>query len=53
MKLYIKQIEKCADCPHEMFAMQDRGYCALTGKIMDGNKLPDWCPLEDVKRAQE
>lgn len=48
MKILILQITKCADCPHEMLALHGRGYCSRTGREMDPNTLPDWCPLDNA-----
>ncbi len=52
MKIYIKQVATCAECPHEMLALPFTGMCSMTGKTVDTTTLPDWCPLEDVKTTQ-
>ena len=57
MKLYIKQVTKCEECPH--FGMlfrpnhgkdQNREYCEMKMKWFEykPESIPEWCLLEDV-----
>jgi len=56
MKLLIKGINKCENCPH--YDLDDgEGVCSVSGNtiygkvILDSAKLPEWCPLPEMECA--
>jgi hypothetical protein len=50
-KKIVLTINTCADCPNEMLALPagSRGYCSKTGRAMNLDTLPPWCPLPDAE----
>ena len=54
MKVLIKNIEHCINCPHSQFtwATLHSGICCSLVDYRDGEKfggIPDWCPLPDAE----
>ena len=55
IKLYIREISCCLDCPHKKTVVYTH-YCMFEDKgkpLDDIYKIPDWCPLEDVEVKNE
>ena len=51
MKLYIKEITCCNECPHYKRSGNIHDVCWLNGMdIIYPNKIPKDCPLEDVEK---
>lgn len=58
-KLYIKEVDSCEHCP-VCCKCSDDWYCVPKDQFVTGarnqancdtrNTIPDWCPLEDVKK---
>jgi hypothetical protein len=47
MKLYTEVVRWCIECPaYNMACGCDKAFGTF---IRDSSKIPEWCPLEDVK----
>lgn len=51
MKIKIYKITRCGDCPECDYIEYKGMSCKMMHmKVVDLNKIPDWCPLEDYKQ---
>lgn len=48
-KIYIQEVVVCHRCPHYRH-YEHEGWCDMTKKDTPVLGIPDWCPLEDVKK---
>lgn len=57
-RLYVREISKCNDCPALKFFIAVKENVDVCGSpfleeqrlIKDANTIPEWCPLEKVKK---